>query len=417
MPQPRLERQGRCAAHHLGVPGPLDGVRVIELSTLIAGPFAGRILADSGAQVIKVEPPGTGDPLRQWGNLEKDGHPVWFPVQSRGKQLVTLNLRKPEGQALCLRLAEQADVLLENFRPGTLERWGLGPDRLHQVNPGLVIARVSGYGQTGPYAERAGFASAGEAMGGLRYINGFPGQAPARAGISLGDSLAALHAVQGILMALYHRDVHGGKGQVVDASILESCFAILDNMVPEYSVFGYVREPAGTRIGYAVPSNVYRSQDGKWVVVAANNDNLWRRLCVAMGREDLLEDDRYQTYMARTRMVEEIDAMIQQWVGERDAAEVDRVMNEIGIVAGPVYSIADIFADPHFRQREMLVPASDPVFGDFMMPGITPKFSETPGEASQPGDWQLGADNEAVYRGLLGIGEDEYRGLEERGVI
>ncbi len=390
---------------------------MIELSTLIAGPFAGRILADNGAEVIKVEPPDTGDPLRQWGNLEKEGHPVWFPVQSRGKKLVTLDLRRPEGQELCLKLVEHADVLLENFRPRTLERWGLGPERLHQLNPGLVIARVSGYGQTGPYADRAGFASVGEAMGGLRYINGFPGQAPARAGISLGDSLAALHAVQGILMALYHRDAHGGKGQVVDASILESCFAILDNMVPEYSVFGYVREPAGTRIGYAVPSNVYRSRDGKWVVVAANNDNLWRRLCVAMGREDLLEDERYRTYMARTRMVEEIDAMIQEWVGERDAVEVDQVMNEIGIVAGPVYSIADIFGDPHYREREMLVPASDALFGDFVMPGITPKLSDTPGRASQPGAWRLGADNETVYRGLLGLSEEDYRVLEESGVI
>jgi crotonobetainyl-CoA:carnitine CoA-transferase CaiB-like acyl-CoA transferase len=401
----------------LEMPGPLKGIRVIELSTLIAGPFAGRILADYGAEVIKVEPPGTGDPLRQWGNLEKEGHPVWFPVQSRGKKLVTLDLRKPEGQDLCLKLVEHADVLLENFRPGTLERWGLGPGRLHQVNPGLIIARVSGYGQSGPYAQRAGFASVGEAMGGLRYINGFPGQAPARAGISLGDSLAALHAVQGILMALYHRDAQDGKGQVVDASILESCFAILDNMVPEYSVFGYVREPAGTRIGYAVPSNVYRSRDGKWVVVAANNDNLWRRLCVAMGREDLLEDERYRTYMARTRMVEEIDAMIQEWVGEREAVEIDRVMNEIGIVAGPVYSIADIFEDPHYRQREMLVDASDSLFGNFVMPGITPKLSDTPGEAAQPGDWRLGTDNEAVFRGMLGVAEDEYRRLEETGVI
>ncbi len=399
------------------MPGPLEGVRVLELATLIAGPFAGRILADSGAEVIKAEPPGSGDPLRQWGNLEKEGHTVWFPVQSRGKRLVTLDLRRPEGRDLCLRLAERSDVLLENFRPGTLERWGIGPEELHRVNPRLVIARVSGYGQTGPYAQRAGFASVGEAMGGLRYINGFPGQAPARAGISLGDSLAALHAVQGILMALYRRDVHGGPGQVIDASILESCFAILDNMVPEYSVFGYVREPNGTRIGYAVPSNVYRSRDGKWVVVAANNDNLWRRLCQAIDRTDLLADERYATYMARTRMVEEIDAMIQSWVGERDAAEVDRVMNEAGIVAGPVYSIADIFEDAHYRARQMLVSTTDPILGDYTMPGITPKFSATPGRAQAPGDWSLGADNEAVYGGLLGIGEEELRVLKEKGVI
>lgn len=397
--------------------GPLEGVRVLELATLVAGPFAGRILADYGAEVIKAEPPGAGDPLRQWGNLEKDGHTVWFPVQSRGKKLITLDLRQPEGQELCRRLVERSDVLLENFRPGTLERWGLGPERLLEVNPGLVIARISGYGQTGPYAQRAGFASVGEAMGGLRYINGFPGQAPARAGISLGDSLAAFHAVQGVLMALYRRDVRGGGGQVIDASILESCFDILDNMVPEYSVFGYVREPAGTRIGYAVPSNVYRSRDGRWVVVAANNDNLWRRLCHAMGREDLLEDERYRTYMARTRMVDEIDAMIQDWVGERDAAEVDRVMNEIGIVAGPVYSIADIFDDTHYRERGMLVETRDRVIGDLTMPGVTPKLSATPGAAQPTGDWRLGAANAEIYRGRLGIGEDEYRVLMEKGVI
>lgn len=221
--------------HHLDVshPGPLAGVRVLELATLIAGPFAGRMLADHGAEVIKAEPPGTGDPLRQWGNLEKNGRTAWWPVQSRGKKLVTLDLRRPEGQELRLRLAERCDVVLENFRPGTLEAWNLAPERLLEHNRGLVIARISGYGQTGPYSRRAGFASVGEAMGGLRYINGFPGQAPARAGISLGDSLAALHAVQGILMALYHRDARGGAGQVIDASIMESCFALLDNMVPE----------------------------------------------------------------------------------------------------------------------------------------------------------------------------------------
>lgn len=397
--------------------GPLAGVRVLELATLIAGPFAGRMLADFGAEVIKAEPPGLGDPLRQWGNLEKEGKTVWWPVQSRGKKLITLDLRKPAGQELCLRLAGACDVLLENFRPGTLERWNLAPERLLEANPRLIIARVSGYGQTGPYASRAGFASVGEAMGGLRYINGFPGQAPARAGISLGDSLAALHAVQGVLMALYHRDVHGASGQVVDASILESCYAILDNIVPEYSVFGYVREPNGTRIGYAVPSNVYRSRDGKWVVVAANNDNLWRRLCVLIGREDLLEDERMRTYMGRTRHVEEIDALIQDWVGERDAAEVDRILNQAGLVAGPVYSVADIFGDPHYRERGMLVEAHDPDLGPLVMPGIAPKLSKTPGEAHEPAPWSLGADNQEIYGGLLGLDRRELERLAAEGAI
>lgn len=399
------------------MPGPLAGVRVLELATLIAGPFAGRILADYGAEVIKAEPPDAGDPLRQWGNLEKNGHTAWWPVQSRGKRLVTLDLRQPEGQGLCVALAERCDVLLENFRPGTLERWGLGPEQLHKRNPKLIIARVSGYGQTGPYAQRAGFASVGEAMGGLRYINGFPGQAPARAGISLGDSLAAMFAVQGILMALRARDINGAPGQVIDASIMESCFAILDNMVPEYSLFDYVREPNGTRIGYAVPSNVYRSRDGRWVVVAANNDNLWRRLCRVLGRDDLLADERYATYMTRTRMADEIDAMLQEWVGARDAAEVDHLLNEAGLACGPVYSIADIFADAQYRARDMLVETEDPALGRFVMPGVTPKLSATPGAPGAPGAWELGADNDTVYGGLLGIADDWLVQLKAKGVL
>jgi len=399
------------------MPGPLAGVRVLELATFIAGPFAGRLLSDFGAEVIKVEAPGAGDPLREWGNRKHEGKTVWWPVQSRGKKLITLDLRQPRGQELCLRLASQSDVLIENFRPGTLEGWNLGPDRLLAANPKLIIGRVSGYGQTGPYAERAGFASVGEAMGGLRYINGYPGQAPPRAGISLGDSLAALFALQGILMALYHRDVHGGGGQVVDASILESCFAILDNMVPEFAKFGYVREPNGTAIGYAVPSNVYRSRDGRWVVVAANSDNLWRRLCSAIGRDDLLADQGYASYWSRIQRAPEIDAIIEAWVAERDATEVDRVMSGAGLVSGPVYSIADIFADAHYRERGMLVSVEDPDLGELVVPGVVPKLSETPGEVPAPGGWPLGGDNQAVYGGLLGLSEAELAELSAEGVL
>jgi crotonobetainyl-CoA:carnitine CoA-transferase CaiB-like acyl-CoA transferase len=397
--------------------GPLAGVRVLELATFVAGPFAGRLLSDFGADVIKVEAPGGGDPLREWGNLKHEGKTVWWPVQTRGKKLVTLDLRQPRGQELCLRLAAESDVLIENFRPGTLERWNLGPDRLLAANPKLVIGRVSGYGQTGPYAERAGFASVGEAMGGLRYINGYPGQAPPRAGISLGDTLAALFVLQGILMALYHRDVHGAGGQVVDASILESCFAILDNMVPEYGKFGYVREPNGTAIGYAVPSNVYRSRDGRWVVVAANSESLWRRLCSAIGREDLLADERFASYWSRIQHTAEIDAVLADWVGEREAAEVDRVLNGAGLVSGPVYSIADIFADAHYRERGMLVTVEDPEFGELVMPGVVPKLSSSPGEVPPPGPWQIGADNQAVYGGVLGLSDLELAELSRDGVI
>jgi formyl-CoA transferase len=399
------------------MPGPLAGVRVLELATFVAGPFAGRLLSDFGAEVIKVESPGTGDPIREWGNRKHEGKTIWWAVHSRGKRLVTLDLRQPRGQELCLELARACDILIENFRPGTLERWNLGPDRLLEANPGLIIGRVSGYGQTGPYAERAGFASVGEAMGGLRYINGYPGQAPPRAGISLGDSLAGLFALQGILMALYHRDAHRGAGQVVDASILESCFSLLDNMVPEYGKFGYVREPNGTRIGYAVPSNVYRSRDQRWVVVAANSDNLWRRLCSAIGQDELLADPRFATYGDRIENVAAIDEVIAAWVGERDAAEVDRVLNGAGLVSGPVYSIADIFGDPHYRDRGMLVSVDDPDFGEVVMPGVVPKLSETPGEMPAAGAWPLGADNRAVYGGLLGLDDGELAALAAEGVI
>ncbi|MBO0703156.1 MAG: CoA transferase, partial [Candidatus Dormibacteraeota bacterium] len=268
------------------MPGPLEGVRVLELGQLIAGPFVGRVLADFGAEVIKVEPPGSGDPMRLWGVHRYRDRGLWWPLMSRNKKLVSIDLRHPDGQELCRRLAERSDVLLENFRPGTLERWGLGPDCLLERNPGLIVARVSGYGQTGPYAGRAGFASASEAIGGLRYVNGYPGQVPPRPGVSLGDSLGGLFAVQGILLALYDRDVHGGRGQVVDASITEACFAMLDSIVPEYGKLGVVREPAGSRIGSAVPSNVYRSRDGKDLVIAANAESLFVRLCEAMGRPE-----------------------------------------------------------------------------------------------------------------------------------
>jgi formyl-CoA transferase len=399
--------------------GPLDGVRVLELGVLIAGPFAGRMLADFGAEVIKVEEPQHGDPLREWGQLRHEGRPLWWPVQSRNKKLVTLDLRHDGGRALLLRLAERSDVLLENFRPGTLERWGIGPEELWRVRPGLVIARISGYGQTGPYAGRPGFAVAGEAMGGLRHINGFPGQPPPRTGISLGDSLAAMFAVQGVLMALYRRDARpgGGRGQVVDASIMESCFAMLESTVPEYGKLGHVRQPSGTSLANIAPSNVYRSRDGRWVVIGANAENLFQRLCRVIGRPELSADGRFATHWARGQHAAELDAIIGAWVGERDAAEVDRAMNENGIVCGPVYTIADIFADPQYRARGMLVEMEDPEVGTIVTPGVVPRLSETPGAARWTGSWQLGCHNSEVYGGLLGLGDDELRALAREGVI
>ena len=406
------------AAGESAGPGPLAGLRVIELGTLLAGPFAGRLLGDMGAEVIKVEAPGKPDPLREWGQARYRGRTLMWPVQARNKKCVTLDLRTERGQELLLELVRVAHVLTENFRPGTLERWGLGYDRLSEINPGLVLARISGYGQTGPYAGRAGFASVAEAMGGLRHINGFPGEAPPRMHISLGDSLAALFAVQGILAALYHRDVlGGGRGQVVDVSLMEASFALLESTVPEYDRLGIVREPAGTNLAGIAPSNIFKSRDDLWMVIAANNDNLFRRLCDAMGRPELAGDTRFATHAARGENQEEIEGIVADWARERDAAEIDRVLNEAGVVCGPIYTVAEIFQDPQYAAREMLVEHVDPELGPYVGPGIVPKFSETPGAVRWSGTWEHGSHNEEVYCGLLGLSDAELGRLREDGVV
>ncbi len=396
--------------------GPLEGVRAIELGTLLAGPYCGRLLAEFGAEVIKVELPGHGDPLREWGRHRYRGRSLWWPVQSRNKKLITLDLHSERGRGLLRRLVEKSDVLIENFRPSTLERWGIGPDELRRINPGLIVARVSGYGQTGPYSDRAGFAAAGEAMGGLRHINGYPDQAPPRMGVSLGDSLAAMFATIGVLMALHRRGV-SGRGQVVDASIVESCYALLESIVPEYGKLGEVRGPTGTVLEHVAPSNVYRSRDEKWVVIAANSPNLWERLCQVIGRLDLLTDERFQTHWLRGQNQKALDKIISGWAAERDAAEIDRLLNAAGVVCGPVYSVADIFTDQHFQARQMLLSMEDPELGEVTAPGIVPKLSETPGEARFTGAWELGAHNREVYCDLLGMPAAELAELEKAGVI
>ena len=399
-------------------PGPLAGLRVIELGTLLAGPFAGRLLGDMGAEVIKVEAPGKPDPLREWGQARYQGRTLMWPVQARNKKCVTLDLRTARGQELLLELVRVAEVLTENFRPGTLERWGLAYERLSEINPGLVLARISGYGQTGPYAGRAGFASVAEAMGGLRHINGFPGEAPPRTGVSLGDSLAAMFAVQGILAALYHRDVlGGGHGQVVDVSLMEAAFAMLESTVPEYDRLGIVREPTGTNLSGIAPSNIFKSRDDLWMVIAANNDNLFRRLCDAMGRPELADDTRFATHAARGENQVEIEGIVADWARERDATEIDRVLNEAGVVCGPIYTVAEIFRDPQYAAREMLVEHLDPEFGPYVGPGIVPKFSETPGAVRWSGTWEHGSHNEEVYCGLLGLSDAELGRLREDGVV
>jgi len=399
-------------------PGPLAGVRVVELGMLLAGPFTGRLLGDMGAEVIKVEPPGQPDPLREWGKARYKGRSLWWPVQSRNKKCVTLNLRAEQGQKLLLDLVEHCDVLVENFRPGTLERWNLGPDQLWEVNPKLVIARISGYGQTGPYAPRAGFASVAEAMGGVRYINGFPGEPPPRMHISLGDSLSGMYAAQGILAALYKRDALGfGKGQVIDVSLMEACFSLLESTVPEYDRLGVVREPGGTGLKGVAPSNIFKSRDDKWIVIAANADNVFRRLCEAMGQPGLADDRRFSTHLARGENQEEIERIVQEWAGARDAAEIDSVLNEAGVICGPIYTIADIFEDEQFKARDMLLEHEDPEFGAYIGPGLVPKFSATPSQVRWSATWEEGSHNADVYCGLLGRSRSDLADLKADGVI
>ena len=414
----QLAPDRQSAAGEANGPGPLAGVRIIELGQLLAGPFTGRLLGDLGAEIIKVEAPGQPDPMRDWGHARYEERSLWWPVLSRNKKCVTLNLRAERGQELLLELVRRSDVVVENFRPGTLERWNLGFERMREVNEGIILARVSGYGQTGPYAGRAGFASVSEAMGGLRYINGFPDEPPPRIGISLGDSLAGMFAAQGVMAALYKRDALGyGRGQIVDASILEACFALLEGTVPEYDRLGIVREPSGTSLKGVAPSNIFKSRDGKWVVIAANQNQLFRRLCEAMGQPELADDPRFETHLARGDNQEELDGLIGDWAAQHDADHIDRVLNDAKVVCGPIYTIADIFQDPQFKARDMLIPHHDPEFGEYIGPGIVPKLSETPGEVRWSATWDEGSHNDEIYGDLLGLSDAERATLRDEGVL
>jgi succinyl-CoA---D-citramalate CoA-transferase len=388
--------------------GPLTGLRVVEFGQLIAGPYVGTLLADFGVDVIKVEAPPKGDALREWGRHRHDDHSLWSSVMARGKRSVALNLRTDDCRRLALELCSTDDVVVENFRPGTMEKWGLGPDDVHAVNPGCVYARISGYGQTGRYRDRPGFASAGEAIRRLRYINGYPGQAPPRAGISLGDTLAAQSAFQGILLALYARDARGASGQVVDAAITDACFAMLESSIPEYEKCGAVREPSGSNIPRVAPSNVYRSKDGRWVVIAANHDTLWRRLAELMGRGELADDARFATHTARGENQDELDAMVAEWASGHTAEELDRIVNEAGVVCAPVYSVADVYDDPYFREPDLIVEIDDEVHGPTAVPGVVAKLTATPGRIRRPARWEVGADTSDV----LGDLDEEIEGLD-----
>ena len=378
-------------------PDALGGVRVVEMGQLIAGPFAAKTLGDFGADIIKIEPPGAGDPLRGW-RLLKDGTSVWWQVQSRNKRSLALDLRSAEGQDIARRLIAEADVLVENFRPGTLEGWGMGWEALSALNPGLVMLRISGYGQSGPYRDLPGFGVIGEAMGGLRHLSGEPGRVPVRCGVSIGDTLAALHGVIGVLTALYHRKVNGGQGQVIDVALLEAVFNISESLLPEYSAFGAVREPAGSALPGIAPSNAYRCRDGI-VLVAGNGDSIFKRLMQAIGRADLADDPALAHNAGRVARVAEIDAAIGAWTQQREVQQVLQALQAADVPAGRVYTAKDIAEDPHYRARGMIERIVTQGGLALDVPGIVPKLGLTPGRIGSPAP-ALGEHTQSVKKAL-----------------
>jgi crotonobetainyl-CoA:carnitine CoA-transferase CaiB-like acyl-CoA transferase len=393
---------------------PLDGIGVLEMGQLVAGPFAGCMLGYFGAEVIKVEPPDRGDALRNWRVL-KNGTSLWWQSMGRNKKCITLDLRKQEGRAIAGRLAEHADVLIENFRPGVMEKWGLSPEALKQRNPALVYTRVSGYGQSGPLASRPGFASVCEGFGGFRHINGFPGEAPVRPNLSIGDTLAALHAVIGILLALQQRSKPGGSGQVVDVAIYESVFNMLESVVPEFDGAGVVRGPSGSTLTGIVPTNTYLCANGKFVIIGGNADSIFQRLMRAAGRDDLADDTRLSDNAGRVEHQEEVDGAISRWTATLDSDEVLERLAEASVPSGPIYSVEDMMQDPQYNERAMFETVQ--VDGDGLkIPALVPRLDETPGETLWPGP-ALGEHNEEILGGRLGYSRDEMRRLAADGVI
>jgi formyl-CoA transferase len=393
--------------------GPLTGIKVLELGQLIAGPFAAKTLADFGADVIKVEAPGAGDPLRKW-RLLKNGTSVWWQVQSRNKRSLALDLKQREAQEIVRRLAEHADVLIENFRPGAMEGWGLGPDALLKLNPRLVMLRISGYGQSGPYRDRPGFGVVAEAMGGLRHLTAEPGRVPVRVGVSIGDTLAALHGVIGILLALHHR--HScGRGQVIDVALYEAVFNCMESLLPEYSAFGAVRGAAGSALPGIAPSNAYLCGDGAYALVAGNGDSIFKRLMAVIGREDLGADPALADNAGRVARVTEIDAAIGAWTAKHSVNDVLAALDKAAVPAGRIYTVADIAADPHYAARGMLQELQMEDGSRLAVPGVVPKLSETPGEHRRNAP-RLGQDTEDVLR-ELGISPTHISELKRRGII
>jgi formyl-CoA transferase len=395
--------------------GPLAGLRLIEMGTLLAGPFCGQLMGDFGAEIIKIEPPKQGDPMRVWGREKAHGQSLWWPVVARNKKSVTLNLREAEGQQIARDLISKADFLLENFRPGTMERWNLSYEELAEINPGLIMIRVSGFGQTGPYSDRAGFGAVGESMGGLRYVCGDPSTPPSRMGISIGDSLAATFACIGGLSALHHRE-KTGEGQVVDSAIYEAVLNMMESLITEYDKGGYIRERSGAILPNVAPSNVYPTQDEQFILIAANQDTVFGRLATAMGQPELAEDERYATHSARGAVQQELDELISDWTQSIDSAELEKLMEEHGIPSGRIFTPADMLQDAHFKARNAIVTTMHPVFGELKMQNVAPKLSKTPGNIRRPGP-ELGEHNVEIYGSLLGLSDEQQADLTDRGII
>lgn len=392
--------------------GPLAGLRVVEMGTLIAGPYCARLLAEFGAEVVKIETPGEGDPLRKWRQLH-EGNSLWWYAQARNKKSVTVNLKAPEGQAIVRDLAARADIVVENFRPGTMEKWGLGYDRLAAANPGLVMVRLSGFGQTGPYKDRPGFGAIGESMGGMRYVTGYPDRAPVRVGISIGDSLAAMFGVIGALSAIHHRAT-SGRGQVVDVALYEAVFAMMESMLPEYGFSGHVRERTGSALPGIVPSNTYRCGDGKYVVIGANADSIFKRMMRAIGRADLADDPELADNAGRVKHTEKLDAAIGAWAATVDLDAALALLEQAEVPSGRIYSIADIAADLHYQARGM-IERHKLGSRDLLLPGVVPKLSETPGGTRWIGP-RLGEHTDEVLRSL-GRSEADIAALRAAGVV
>jgi formyl-CoA transferase len=395
--------------------GPLSDLRVIETGVLLAGPFCGQLLGDFGAEVIKVEQPGTGDPMRQWGREKPHGQSLWWPVVARNKKSITANLRAERGQELIRGLVARSDILVENFRPGTLERWGLGWEDLSRINPWLVMVRVTGFGQTGPYAPRAGYGSIGEAMGGLRYVVGSPDRPPSRTGISIGDALAGTFAAYGAVMAIHARE-RTGRGQVVDSAIYEAVLAMMESLIPEYTVGGYTRERTGAVLPNVAPSNVYPTAGEEQILVAANQDTVFRRLAEVMGRPELADDARFATHAARGAHQEELDTLIAEWTATVPADTLLARLEERGVPAGRIYRARDMLDDPHFAARQAIVSVAHPELGSLQMQNVAPRLSDTPGEVRTPGP-QLGEHNDEIYRDLLGLDDSQLDQLRRDEII